>query len=219
MTMSTIVGIQGGRGSFNEQAAMAHIGGVGIGNFQLRYLHTTENVVSSMENGDIKFGQFAIHNTLGGDVEESKRAIEGYKFDVIARYKIQIGHVFMIAPDAELAEVDTIMTHPQVIRQCRHKLQQNYGHIKLISGEGELIDPAKIAELIAQRELPKNIAVVSSGAIARANGLKIIAENMQDADNNYTTFLLIKNLSRDISVHGQKEHVLNIPLTSVGNFN
>ncbi len=217
--MSIVVGIQGGRGSFNEQAALAHIEGVGIGKFHLRYLHTTENVVSSLENGDIKFGQFAIHNTLGGDVEESKRAIQGYKFDVIARYKIQIGHVFMIAPNAELADIDTIMTHPQVIRQCRHKLQQSYGHIKLISGEGELIDPAKIAELIAHNELPKNIAVVSSGAIARANGLKIIAEKMQDADDNYTTFLLINNLSRDMSAQGQKEHILNIPLTGVANFN
>lgn len=194
--LCTVVGIQGGRGSFNEQAALAHLSGVGIDKFELRYLHTIENVIKSLEQGDINFGQFAIYNTLGGDVEESKMAMEGNKLDVVARYQIKIGHVLMIAPQASLADIDTIMTHPQVLRQCRKNLEKNYGHLKLVSGEGDLIDPAKVAQLIALCQLPKNIAVASSAAIAKINGLNIVAENLQDEDDNYTTFVLVKSLAQ-----------------------
>ncbi len=139
-----VVGIQGGKGSFNELAALTHLKDTGIDNFQLRYLRTTENVIKSLEEGGIDLGQFAIHNTLGGDVEESKRAIDGHEFDIVARYKIKIGHVLMIAPEAELSDIHTIMSHPQVLRQCRQNLEKKYGHLKLVSGDGELIDPAKV---------------------------------------------------------------------------
>ena len=37
-----IVGIQGGHGSFNEQAALTNLADSGIPNYQLLYLHTTE---------------------------------------------------------------------------------------------------------------------------------------------------------------------------------
>ena len=187
-----IVGIQGGQGSFNEQAALTHLADVGIGNFKLRYLHTTENVIKTLENGEIDFGQFAIHNTLGGDVEESLRAMNGHDVFAVARYKIKIAHVLMIGPTAELSDIETIMTHPQVLRQCKHNLAKKFSHIKLVSGEGEMIDPAKIAELIGQQKLPKSVATLSSKALAKAHGLNVVAENMQDADDNYSTFLLVK---------------------------
>ena len=211
-----IVGIQGGRGSFNEQAALTHLNDNGIDNFKLRYLHTTENVIKYLEQGDITFGQFAIHNTIGGVVEQSKKAIDGHEFDIVASYRIRIGHVLMIAPHAQLSDIDTIMTHPQVLLQCRQNLEKNYSHLKLISGEGELIDPAKVAELISVNQLPKNIAVASSAAMAKINGLTIVAENLQDTDDNYTTFLLVKPLApKQNSQH--EEYIRNICLTSSQN--
>ena len=196
-SLRKIVGIQGGAGSFNEQAALVHLKGVGVADFELCYLHTTEKVIQRLEQGKINYGQFAIHNTLGGDVEESKRAIDGYKLDIVARYQFKIGHVLMIASDAQLADIDTIMTHPQVIIQCQRNLQKKFPHLKLISGEGELIDPAMVAEFLAAGKLSKNIGVASSAAIAKINGLKIVAENLQDADDNYTTFLLVKQAVKE----------------------
>jgi prephenate dehydratase len=192
-----IVGIQGGAGSFNEQAALMHLKNSGVPDFELIYLRTTEKVIQSLEHGNIDYGQFAIHNTLGGDVQESKRAIAGYKLDIVAQYKFRIGHVLMISKEAQLSDIDTIMTHPQVLIQCRKKLKEQFSHLKLTSGQGELIDPAMVAEQIATKKLPKNIAVASSAAIAKINGLKIVADNLQDADDNYTTFLLVKHAVKE----------------------
>jgi prephenate dehydratase len=50
--------------------------------------------------------------------------------------------------------------------------------------------------------------VASSAAIARINGLNIVAENLQDGDDNYTTFLLVKQVAQECSrKHGENIYV------------
>ncbi len=201
--LDKIIGIQGGRGSFNEQAGLTHLASTGIGSYTLRYLHTIGNVLKALENGEIDFGQFAVYNTLGGEVEESYTAMNRDDISAVASYKIKIAHALMIESAAKLSDIDTIMTHPQVLRQCKQNLEKQFAHLKLVSGEGEMIDPAKIAELISQQKLPKTVATVSSNAVAQAHGLKIIAENLQDADDNYTTFVLVKLVGDKFAVRTQ----------------
>jgi prephenate dehydratase len=189
---SPLVGIQGGKGSFNEQAALKHLPPLGMESFELRYLHTTDTVLASLYERQIDLGQFAIHNTLGGKVEESVQAMVRYRVDVLARYAIKISHALMIAPDAELAEVDTIVTHPQVLLQCKATLNRKYRHFKLEVCNGDLVDPARVAELIGQAQLPRNVATISNKALSDLHGLKVVDCDLQDAEENYTTFLLVQ---------------------------
>jgi prephenate dehydratase len=189
---SKIVGIQGGRGSFNELAALNNLANHGLTNYQLRYLHTTENVFKALESHEIDFGQFAIRNSLGGEVEESVEAMTGRTFTVMGTYQIKIAHALMISPKAKIADIETIITHPQVIRQCEQNLKKLYEGIKLSICKGDLIDPAKVAELMSTEKLPKSIATVSNKLLAQIHNLKVVAEDLQDSDDNYTTFLLVK---------------------------
>jgi prephenate dehydratase len=189
---SKIVGIQGGRGSFNEQAALSHLVDFGIPNYQLQYLHTTENVFKSLENNEVDLGQFAVRNTLGGEVEESVIAMDKRQFEIVGTYQIKIAHALMISPEAKLTDIDTIVTHPQVLRQCEQNLKKRFDNIKLEVCQGELIDPARVAELISEKKLPKGTATISNKYLAQIHKLNVIAENLQDSDNNYTTFLLVK---------------------------
>jgi prephenate dehydratase len=187
-----LVGIQGGKGSFNEQAALKNLPSLGMEAFQLRYLHTSENVLASLFSEVIDLGQFAIHNTLGGKVAESVEAMMRYRVDVVARYAIKVSHALMIAPDADLAEIDTVVTHPQVLLQCKATLRKKYSHLKLEVCSGELVDPARVAELMGQAQLPKNVATISSKSLSELHGLKVADSDLQDADENFTTFLLVK---------------------------
>ena len=196
---SKIVGIQGGHGSFNEQAALSNLASYGIPIYQLRYLHTTENVFKSLENKEIDFGQFAVRNTLGGEVEESTKAMSGRNFSIVGTYQIKIAHALLISPKAKITDIETIITHPQVLRQCEQNLKKRYSNIKLNVCEGELIDPAKVAELLGEEKLSKSIATVSNKFLAQIYNLNVVAENLQDSDENYTTFLLVKHKEAEIS--------------------
>lgn len=185
------IGIQGGKGSFNEEAVLYWLRRSGITDYTLKYLYTTENVLSALHAGEIDRGQFAIHNSVGGIVGESVEAMAKYKFTIVEEFAIKIAHALMIRDDATYAEVTTIMAHPQVFAQCKNTLPQKYPHLKLISGEGELIDHANVAKHLAAHKLPKHIAVMGSKVLAELYNLKIVEDNLQDAQENYTSFLLV----------------------------
>lgn len=187
-----VVGIQGGRGSFNEEAALYYLSRTPDLEYELKYLHTTENVLLELHEGFIDRGQFAMHNSLGGIVRESVEAMSRYRCHIVEEFAIKISHALMIAPNVDFNQVDTIMTHPQVLRQCRNNLDKKYQNLKLTSGEGDLVDHAKVAELLARGELPTSIATMGSKVLAEIYGLQIIEAELQDAAENYTSFLFVE---------------------------
>lgn len=48
-----------------------------------------------------------------------------------------------------------------------------------------------VAKYLAEEKLPKNIAAMGNKRLAEIYGLKVIQENLQDTQENYTTFLLV----------------------------
>lgn len=182
-------GIQGGKGSFNEEAFLYYTKQRGITNYRLKYLYTAETVLQKLTEGDIDVGQLAIQNSVGGIVEESLQAIAKYSCSIVEEFAIKISHALIVRNDAEFAEVNTIMSHPQVFAQCKDTLLSKYPHLKQISGKGELIDQAMVAKHLSENKLPKTIATMGSKVLAKLYDLKIIEDNLQDAKENYTSFL------------------------------
>ncbi len=192
-----VVGIQGGRGSFNEQAAYHYLEQVRkknfeLLNFELLYLHTTERVLNALHCGEIDRGQFAMHNSLGGIVHESVAAMARYNFRIIEEFQIKITHNLMIRNDATIDDLETVMAHPQVFKQCSNNIKIRFPKLKLVSGEGDLIDHAKVAELLSKKELPKRIGTMGSLAMAKIYELNVVDTDLQDLAENYTSFLWVE---------------------------
>jgi prephenate dehydratase len=186
------IGIQGGKGSFNEEAIRDYLDTHNIADFEIVYLFTTEKVLKALCNGLITYGQFAIHNSIGGVVRESILAMGNHQFSLVEEYAIVISHALMIRNDAKISDIDTIMTHPQVLKQCKRNLLEKYPTLKLISGQGDLIDHANVAKNLSENKLEKNIATMGSKVLADIYDLRVIENGMQDLDLNYTSFLLVK---------------------------
>lgn len=184
-------GIQGGRGSFNEEAIEYYLKKENITKFKIKYLYTSGNVLSSLYKGDIDQGLLAIHNSVGGIVEESIQAMARYKFKILEEFAIKISHALMTRKDAKLSEITTIMTHPQVLAQCQDTLAKKYLNLQKTSGEKELIDHSMVAKYLSENKLPKTIATMGSKILAKIYNLQIVEDNLQDAKENYTNFLLI----------------------------
>jgi prephenate dehydratase len=115
-----------------------------------------------------------------------------YKFNILEEFAIIISHALMIRKDAGLSDIDTIMTHPQVLAQCKTSLAQKYPNLKQASGEGELIDHALVAKHLSEEKISKNIATMGSKILAKIYGLQIIEDNLQDLAKNYTSFLVVE---------------------------
>jgi prephenate dehydrogenase len=186
-----IFGIQGGMGSFNEEALQAYITKKQIEHYKTEYLFTTEKVLKNLHEGNIDFGLFAISNSTGGLVEESIQAMAKYRFSIVEDFTILIRHFLMKRKDVKEKEITTIMAHSQVFKQCEKTLREQYPHLTLVTGENDLMDTAKAAEELAKGNLPKTTAILGPKTLATHFGFNIIAEELQDKKDNLTRFLLV----------------------------
>lgn len=186
------IGIQGGKGSFNDEALQHYVKKAGIDKYEVKYLYTSERVLAALHGGEIDRGLLAIHNSVGGMVGESVEAMARYKFSIVEEFAIIISHALMIRGDAEYGDITEVMAHPQVFAQCKSTLARKYPDLALTSGKGELIDHANVAKRLGEHKLPKNIATMGSKVLASLYGLKVVEDNLQDAEENYTSFLMIK---------------------------
>jgi prephenate dehydratase len=191
MKTKPIFGIQGGQGSFNEQALLDYVSRHNIGGYEIQYLYNTQNVFSHLEDGSINVGQFALHNAIGGLVSESLEAISKHTFTIVEEFGIVIAHSLMTLPDTNFSDVKTFMSHPQVFKQCKNTLATKYQWADQKSGTGDLIDHAKVAEELSKGTIDKNIAVLGPKILAEIYSLKIVEEDLQDKKDNITTFLMV----------------------------
>lgn len=193
--MTIRIGIQGGRGSFNEEACLSYLKLKSIADYSINYLYTSQKVFEALENKLIDLGQCAIYNNHGGIVTETIGPMGNHLFEFIDEFRLNIQHHLMIHPEACIEEITTIMTHPQVFLQCSRNLTDKYSKLNQTHGEGDLIDSGRVAEFISLGKLEKNIAVCGSKNLALAHNLKIVESNLQDFDDNRTSFIWVKKVA------------------------
>ena len=189
---SLVVGVQGGEGSFSEEAGRTYIvrQGEQFPPARIRHLYTTSNVLQALHRGEIDYGVFAIQNAAGGVVMESIRALSDTNCEILEMVDLVINHSIMHHPDADFEEIDTLISHPQALAQCAKSLNARFPHLKLTSGEGDRIDQALCAKDLSEGALPKTTAVLASRVCAGKFGLVIHADGLQDlGERNLTTFV------------------------------
>jgi prephenate dehydrogenase len=185
------IGIQGGRGSFNEQALNEYLLRHGIKKVKVHYLFTTEKVMRNLHYGNIDLGLFAIHNSVGGMVTESIQAIAKYKFNIVEEFGIKISHMLMHLPTIDPQSIKLVMAHDQVLKQCQSNLAKTFPNLKQVSGKGDLLDTATAAKALAQGKIPQDRFILGPEILAELYGLKIHARDLQDSAQNFTSFLMV----------------------------
>jgi prephenate dehydratase len=182
-------GIQGCPGSFNEEAALLYLK-QNNSIATIVYLFTTDAVFESLKKKEIDLGQFALLNGVGGIVDESIEAIAKNIFEVVDTVNLTITHHMMKRKDSK--GITFLMAHPQVFKQCKQTLIKDYPDIKLLEGRGDLIDTARAARALSEKELEENIGILGPKELSKIYDLEIIASNLQDSEHNVTTFIVIK---------------------------
>lgn len=190
--MNKKVGIQGGKGSFNHQGWLKYADEHNLNEYEIIFLYTTKNVLSSLENGSIDLGQFAIYNTTAGLVEETAVELGKHKFEITDWYKLSITHFLMRKRKVDDHDIKKIMAHPQGFKQCKLNIEKLFPNLEQIIGTDELIDHAKIAQELSEDKLGDDIAVIGPKILSEIYGLEIMARDLQDDIQNLTTFVIAK---------------------------
>jgi len=184
------IGIQGGRGSFSEEAANAFADKHGINNYEIKYLISSESVLKKLDIKEINYGVFAMENAQGGVVIESVEALARYKCEILDMFYIHVNQNLLARRGVILGDITEIHSHQQALRQCKDYLSENFWTKSLIESD----DTAEAARRLGEGKLPSTVGVIGSKSCAELYGLEILADDIHDLKNNITLFLGVKNI-------------------------
>ncbi len=182
------LGVMGARGSFSEQAGEEYIRLEKLAAAEIVPLITAENVLSSLQNGEIDRGIFPIENSNGGIVIEAVHAMAKHRFVIERMFEIDVHHNLLVRPGVTASHVRTITSHDQAIKQCRMYLRRAWPDADIEVYK----DTAAAAKALHDGELPDTTAVISPRRCADLYGLEILEASIQDLKYNYTTFISAK---------------------------
>jgi len=187
-----IVGIQGGKGSFSEEAAQVFIKNHGIVNSEISYLIGSRSVLDNLDNKKIEYGIFAMENAQGGVVVESMEALAEYRCKIVDMFHVSISQNLLARHGLYIGDITEIHSHQQALRQCKDYLSENFWTRPLVDAD----DTAESARRLSQSKISKSAAVIGSKYCAELYDLNVLQEDIHDLKNNLTLFLAVKRWSK-----------------------
>ena len=145
-----------------------------------------EDAIDAVRNGQADRAIIPIENSLHGRVADMHFLLPESGLSIVDEYFLRIRHCLM-APDA--TPVRSAVSHVQALGQCRHYLRER--GIQPVA----YADTAGAAALVAERRTPGEGAIAPYLA-AELYGLRLVAENIEDCDDNMTRFLVLAREGR-----------------------
>jgi len=184
------IGIQGGKGSFSEEAAYKFADNHGLEKIKMIYQISSEIVLKGVETNATDYGIFAMENAQGGVVIESVKALAKYRCEILEMFHIPVDQNLLGVPGLNLGDITEIHSHQQALRQCKDYLSNHFWTRPLIEED----DTAEAAKRLSEGKLPKTVAVIANKACADLYGLEILQDSIHDLKHNLTLFLGVKKL-------------------------
>ena len=189
----------GPTGSFSEQAAFEYMGqaitGVPCPNF--------DEVFRTIESQGAHVGIVPVENSTEGAVNRTLDLLLNTPLRIVGEHSILIRHC-LLSQSGDMGGVTRVLAHPQALAQCQHWLGMNHPTL----AREPVASNAEAARIAAS---DPTVAAIASDIAARAWGLTIVAEGIQDDPLNRTRFLAIGSIETLPSGHDKTSLILAVP--------
>lgn len=175
-----LIAFQGEHGAYSEAAAFAHFGE----QIRTRPCESFDQVFSLVEKGYVDLGLIPIENSLAGSIHRNYDLLMRHALNIIGEEYLRVRHCLIGMPEAQLYQINKVISHPQALAQCEGYLKRRglasqpaydtAGSVKLVKIGG---DPS--------------VAGIASKHAAQVYGMQILEEGIEDDTSNYTRFLAI----------------------------
>jgi len=144
-----------------------------------------DEVFAAAEGGAAEYGVLPIENSIGGTIHRNYDLLLEHQLPIVGEVEVPVVHQLLALPEAAMAGIRRVYSHPQALAQCEKYLRTLSG-VEIIA----TYDTAGSAKLIADGRLTDAAAVASARA-GEVFGLKPLASSIQDFDDNITRFLVV----------------------------
>jgi len=161
------------------------------------------NAIDAVKSGEAGQAIIPIENSHNGRVADIHFMLPESGLSIVGEYFLPIHHALMAppaaegAPEASLATIKGVYSHPQALGQSRAFLRQ-HDIIPL-----NFIDTAGAAAHVAELGDP-TIGAISPAISAELYGLEIVRDHVEDAVDNMTRFVILADKPTYLSVDPDK---------------
>lgn len=145
---------------------------------------TFEDAFNAVETGKADLAMIPIENTIAGRVADIHHLMPHSRLHIVGEYFLPIRFQLMVLPGVQFSEIKAVHSHIHALGQCR-KIIRRHRWKPVVAG-----DTAGAARIVAEEKVRSNAALAPRLA-AELYGLEIVAENVEDADNNVTRFVVL----------------------------
>lgn len=181
------IGYQGISGSNSETAAIEMANKNQFVDVEYVPLTTSHRVIEALQKNLIDYGVVATKNSIGGEVDETMKALKNTHLELVSTVILPIHHC--IFKKREDSSIRRVASHIQALKQTSNWISTNM-HFDIEKQEIE--DTAIGAEMLKSGTLGEDTAVICSKQAGEKNKLYLIAQNIEDDKNNRTEFRLFK---------------------------
>jgi prephenate dehydratase len=175
------VAFQGEHYAFSEMAAKKFFGDGVI----CHPNPTFEKVFEAVESGAVPFGIIPIENTLYGSIHRNFDLLVEHQVIIVGEVHLRIELHLIGLPTANLDQVKKVYSQTAALEQCRNFFA---GHpdIEIVPS----YDTAGSVKLVREKNDP-SLAAIASRWAATDYGMKILLNEIEDFQENFTRFFII----------------------------
>jgi prephenate dehydratase len=178
------VGFLGPLGTFTEEALL---GEPDLAAAELVPLRSMPDVLSATTSGEVDVGFIALENSIEGTV---RQVLDGLIFEhellIQREVVLAIRQNLLAPPGTTLADVRRVASFPDAAAQCRRWLNENLPGVEIAAATST----AEAARAVAESP-PDGTAAVGTALAAKLYGLDVLAESIEDHNDNRTRFVLV----------------------------
>lgn len=171
---------QGAAGAYSEEAAWALVGR----DAPLLPCESLPVLFEAVRTGRARHGVLPVENSLAGTVPRAYELLLEHDLSAVGETCVRIDHVLIARPSARLEDVRRVLSHPVALDQCtRYIRERGFERVGVF-------DTAGAVTMVMDGQAHDAAAIASRRAAAN-HGAAILAEHIQDHDENWTRFLLL----------------------------
>jgi chorismate mutase/prephenate dehydratase len=161
------------------------------------------DVFKAVGAGDASFGVVPVENSLEGVYGMVLDALVGSDLKIVGEVILPVSHCLAGGRRWALERIRSVYSHPQALAQCGRFLHSYLGRAR----RNEVSSTAKAATVV--RRL-KYAAAICSRSAANLYGLKVLATNIADEQNNFTRFLVFSERAASRSANSKTSIVFSV---------
>ncbi|WGE88673.1 chorismate mutase [Actinobacillus arthritidis] len=161
-----------------------------------------QQVFDKVSEGEAEFGVLPLENTTSGSINDVYDLLQHTDLAVVGELAYPIKHCVLANGNIDLAEIDTLYSHPQVIQQCSQFIQSlNKVHIKYCESSSHAM------QMVARLNKP-NIVALGNEDGGKLYGLTNIKTDIANQQNNITRFIVVAKQAINVSPQLQTKTLL-----------